>query len=365
MARRDRFRARRRRLIRKFRADGVDALLVTAAPNVYYLSGFRGEDSALLVTREEARLLTDSRFAEQAGQETAGIDIVVRKKGMMATAADQARRLDIGRLGVEARVMTLAQRSLLVERGRRLEVKPTHGWVEDLRVVKDAAEVAAIRRAAAIAAEAFERVLAGLTPGRTEIEVARELDRAMEDLGAEGPAFPTIVAAGERTSLPHARPTGRRIRRGEPVLVDWGARYEMYHSDLTRVVFVDRISPFFQRLYGLVLAAQRRAAAQVRPGRKAGRIDGVARTYLKAHRHGKHFGHGLGHGVGLEVHEAPSLHPGQEARLRAGMVITVEPGVYVPGRGGIRIEDLLLVTRKGRSSLAEIPKSLNASQINA
>ena len=361
MAQRDRFLPRRKRLLRKFAAEGIDALLVSGAANVYYLSGFRGDDSTLLVTPGRTSLLTDSRYAEQAGQETTRIEIVVQRRGMMRTAANLARKTGMARLGIEAHVLTLAQSDELKRWARRrIEVKATQGLVERLRMIKDAGEVAAIRRAIGIAEQAFRQVVAGWEPGRTEIEVARLLDRTMVELGSEGTAFPTIVAAGERTSLPHARPTTRRIRKGEPVLFDWGARVEMYCCDLTRVVFLDRISPFFKRLYTAVLAAQRRAIAQVRAGRKVGRIDALARTYLKAHRHGKHFGHGLGHGVGLEAHEDPRVQPGQNAPLRAGMVITVEPGVYVPGRGGVRIEDMVLVTRKGRSSLTKISKSLDS-----
>ena len=365
MAQRDRFLSRRKRLLRKFPLEGIDALLVSGAANVYYLSGFRGEDSALLVTPGGASLLTDSRYAEQAGQETTRIEIVVRRRGMMRTAADLALKTGPARLGVEAHVMTLAQSDELKRWTRRIEVKPTQGLVERLRMIKDAGEVAAVRRAIGIAEQAFRQIVAGWQPGRTEMEVARLLDRTMGELGSEGTAFPTIVAAGERTSLPHARPTTRRIRKGEPVLFDWGARVEMYCCDLTRMVFLDRISPFFKRLYNTVLAAQRRAMAQVRAGRKVSRIDALARSYLKAHRHGKHFGHGLGHGVGLEAHEGPRVQPGQNTPLRAGMVITVEPGAYVPGRGGVRIEDMVLVTRKGRASLTKVSKSLDSFLIKA
>ena len=365
MAPSDRLSTRRSRLARRLKAQDIEALLVTSVLNVSYLSGFRGDDSALLVTPEGGWLLTDSRYAEQAGQETRGIDIIVRRKGMMQTAASLARKIGISGLGVEASAISLAQAEELRRQARTVEVKPTAGQVEHLRMIKDAGEVAAVRRATDIAERAFRRVAAALAPGQTEIEIAHRLERAMEDLGAEGPAFPTVVAVGERTSLPHARPTSRRVRKGEPILVDWGARYDMYHSDLTRMLFIDRISPFFERIYALVLTAQRRAIAQVRPGRKAGRIDASVRTYFKAHRHAKHFGHSLGHGVGLEIHEAPGIRSGQDMPLRAGMVITVEPGIYVPGRGGVRIEDLLLVTRKGHVSLTKTPKSPGAFLIKA
>jgi Xaa-Pro aminopeptidase len=348
--------ARRARLIRRIRREKLDALLVTNVHNVRYLSGFRGEDSALLVTPERTLLLTDSRYTEQAESETCGIGIVVRKKAMMRVAAATARKAGVRTLGVEGRTMTLAEAEDLRKALPHVEVRPTRGMVERLRMIKDASEVAAISRAAEIADEAFRLTLPHVAPGKTERELALVLERTMQDLGADEPAFPTIVAAGERSSLPHARPTDRRLRRGEAVLFDWGARWRLYASDLTRVVFLDKIPDDFQRRYRLVLAAQRRALSRVRPGLSAGKLDAAARSYLKARRCGKYFGHSLGHGVGLEVHEAPGISPGQDTLLKPGMVITIEPGVYVPGQGGVRIEDLVLVTRNGPRILTASPK---------
>jgi Xaa-Pro aminopeptidase len=348
--------ARRARLLRRIRRERLDALLVTNVDNVRYLSGFPCDDSALLVAPERTYLLTDSRYAEQAEAETRGIGIVVRKKGMMPVAAVTARKAGVRTLGVEECVMTMAEAEELRKALRHVEVKPTRGMVEWLRIIKDASEIAAISRAAEIADEAFRLTLPHVTPGKTERELALILERTMQDLGAEGPAFPTIVAAGERSSLPHARPTDRRIRRGEAVLFDWGARWRLYASDSTRVVFLNRIQDDFQRRYRLVLAAQRRALARVRAGCSAGKLDAAARSYLKAHRSGKYFSHSLGHGVGLQVHEAPAIAPGQNILLKAGMVITIEPGVYVPGQGGVRIEDLVLVTRNGSRILTASPK---------
>jgi len=360
MASVDRCARRRRRLIKRFPSEGVDGLLVTTPENVFYLSGMRGDDSALLVTPSETFFLTDSRYAEEAAETVPALKLIVRTRSMMWTAALQTRRAGVGRLGVEACAMTLAQRDELATQARKVDIRPLRDTIEQLRLIKDASEVALIRRAMEIAERAFKLTLECVAPGRTEIEVAHHLERTMQGLGAEGPAFPTIVAAGERSSLPHAVPTDRRIQRGDAVLFDWGARYRMYCSDLTRIVFLDRISEFFKRIYPVVLSAQQRSLAHIRPGRKTGNIDYVARSYLKAHRHGKHFGHGLGHGVGLQVHEGPVLRSMNEAVLRPGMVVTVEPGVYMPGRGGVRIEDLVLVTRKGRSIITSLPKSLDA-----
>lgn len=348
---------RRTRLIRRFRQARIDALLVTCAENVRYLSGFRGQDSALLVASGRTALLTDGRYAEQAGQEVRGADILVRRKGLMSFAAQAARKTGIGRLGVEAAAMTLAQRETLDRDRGAMQIPPTCDLVERLRLVKDRSEIAALERAVEIAEEAFRLTLAGIAPGMTELQVAQSLDRTMADLGAEAPAFPTIVAAGERSALPHARPGPRKIRRNDAILLDWGARVNGYHCDLTRMVFLDTISGLFRRLYDAVLGAQRRGLARLRAGRRAGRIDASARVWLKAHRHGKHFTHGLGHGLGLVVHEAPALRPDSEEVLKPGMVCTVEPGVYLPGRGGVRIEDDVLITRTGRRVLTTLPKS--------
>jgi Xaa-Pro aminopeptidase len=348
--------ARRARLLRHIRREKLDALLVTNVHNVRYLTGFPSEDSALLVTPERTWLLTDSRYAEQAEAETRGIGIIVRKKAMMPVAAATARKAGVRTLGVEECVMTMAEARELRNALPHAEVKRTRGMVEQLRMIKDASEIAAISRAAEIADEALRLTLPHVAPGKTERQLALILERTMQDLGADGPAFPTIVAAGERTSLPHARPTDRRIRRGEAVLFDWGARWKLYASDSTRVIFLDGIPDDFQRRYRRVLAAQRRALARVKVGCSVGKLDAAARSYLKAHRCGKYFSHSLGHGVGLEVHEAPGIGPGQSVVLKAGMVITLEPGVYVPGQGGVRIEDLLLVTRTGAQILTASPK---------
>ena len=354
------FAARRRRLVKLLRREKLDALLATNSHNLYYLSGFRGEDSALLVADGEAHLVTDSRFTEQAGQETRGVRIITRRKGLMRAAAEVARRAGVGRLGIESAAMTVAELEELRRWTGKVQVTPVRGLVERLRVIKDASELAAIERAIAISEEAFRLTVQRLAPGVSELELARLLDRTMEELGAEQPGFETIVAFGERPSLPHARPSQRKLKRGEAVLFDWGARFQMYNADLTRMAFLDRIAPLYRRLHSVVLAAQRRAVRQVRSGRTAGAIDAVARNCLKAHRHGKHFGHSLGHGVGLDVHEAPTLARGQKTVLRPGMVITIEPGVYLPGEGGVRIEDMLRVTHSGHVSLTSLPRSVGA-----
>lgn len=360
MAKHDPHLKRRRALSRKFRNAGIDGLLVSGTENVRYLSGFRGEDSVLLVTRDAAALVTDGRYVEQAGSETTGLEILVRKKALMPAAARQARRMEIGRLGVEAGAVTLAQYESLREAAKSIALVSTAGLVERLRLLKDRDEVRAIERAVAVAEEAFLAVIGRLRPGMTEREVALSLDRTMTELGAEAPAFPTIVAAGKNSSRPHAVPTDRRIRRGDALLVDWGARVDGYHSDLTRMLFLARIPPIFRRMFPLVQGAQRRALTQMRPGRPLKQPDASARAHFKAHRHNRYFTHGLGHGLGLMIHEAPALASGNDQTLKPGMVCTVEPGLYRPGRGGVRIEDDVLITRNGHRVLTTLPKSLES-----
>lgn len=360
MTARDPLGRRRNRLIRRFEEARIDGLLVTNVQNVRYLSGFTGGDGALLVTPAETSLLTDGRYDEQAARETRGIEIRVRKKELMAFAAWTVRKAGVARLGVEAAAITLAESEALKQGLRKVELKPVSGLIEKLRIIKDRTEIATIRQAVWIAERAFLATLEQIEPGKTELAIARRLDRAMEDLDAEGPAFPTIVAAGKRSSLPHARPTNRKVRKGDAVLVDWGARLDGYHSDLTRMVFLDRISPWFKRLYEAVLGAQRRAIAQMRPGRRTGSVDASVRACLKAHRLNKYFTHGLGHGLGLMIHETPVLGARGQEVLKPGMVCTAEPGVYFPGRGGVRIEDDILITHKGHRVLTSLPKSLDA-----
>ena len=345
-------------LRRALRVYGVDAFLVTGVHNLRYLTGFTGDDSALLATRDQAFFLTDGRYTEQAEHETTGIEILERKRGLMSLAARTSARLGVRRLGIEADHLSVASHTDLGCHAPGVEITPVRSVVEGIRQVKSAREVRLTAEAVRVAEMAFARVLPALRPGRTELELARMLEDAMRDLGAEGPSFPTIVAAAERSSLPHARPTTRRIRRGDAVLFDWGALRESYTSDLTRVVFVDTISPFFERIYGIVLHAQRRAIRRVQPGLTAETIDHAARDYLKSRRHGKHFNHGLGHGLGLEIHELPVINGRSKTILKPGMIFTVEPGVYLPGRGGVRIEDDVLVTRDGHHVLTSTPKSL-------
>jgi len=355
--------ARRRRLTRKFANAGIDALLVASSANVRYLSGFTGEDSYLMVGRGWTALITDSRFAEQARRDCPDIEHVIRKGAMAKAVAGSLRGRGARRLGLESEHATLAMDAALGEVISPRRLRRTSRLVDGLRETKDDAEIRAIRRAVRAAQEAFVDLLAPgarALIGRSEADVAGELEYRMRQQGASGAGFPSIVAAGAHAALPHYRPGSARIRPSQAVLFDWGAVVDGYCSDLTRVVFTGRIPPQLGRIYEVVLQAQQAGIRAVRAGRSVRAVDAAARDVIAAAGFAQRFGHGLGHGVGLEVHERPAVSPRADSRLRKGHVIAVEPGIYIPGVGGIRIEDDVLVTRDGAKPLSDLPKALAA-----
>jgi Xaa-Pro aminopeptidase len=346
-----------RRLIRQ--AD-VSALLVTKGVNVRYLTGFTGEDSYLLLTDRDAIVVSDMRFATQLADECPGYELEIRAVGVsLAECVTRLiNRLAIPRLALEADALSVALYELFAAKIQMTQLRPCSGMVEQLREIKDRGEVQEIRRAVQVAQRAFQVVRAQMTPDQTEQLAAAELEYQIRKFGGEGCSFPPIVAVGPRAALPHARPSERRIAASDFVLIDWGARAAGYASDLTRVLVTGKISPKLQRVYGVVLTAQSRAIAAIRPGMPVCDVDAAARAVIADAGFGKYFGHGLGHGIGLEIHEAPRLAVGQSQRLRPGMVVTVEPGIYLPGWGGVRIEDDVLVTRDGHEVLTDVPKEL-------
>jgi len=257
----------------------------------------------------------------------------------------------------EANFFTYSDFEALTSRDKR-RFLPVVGLVEGLRERKDAGEIKMIKTATATAERAFLRLKQIIEPGATEKEVADELEMLLRREGAGESSFPIIVAAGKRASLPHARPGEHRIRENEAVLIDWGARFNFYNSDLTRVIFMGKISKKMRRVYETVLEAQRRAIDVIRPGVEIKEVDRAAREYIVSQGFGLRFGHGLGHGIGLEVHEAPTIGPKSKGRLRVGMVFTVEPAVYIPGWGGVRIEDMVRLTRTGCEVISRLSKGL-------
>jgi Xaa-Pro aminopeptidase len=333
----------------------LDCLLVTNLVNVRYLTGFTGTNAACVVSREERLFLTDFRYVERAEQEVSGFERVTGGRDLLADLAGRLR----GRAGFDdAHVTVRAHRKLLEKLGEGVELVPAGGLVERLRAVKDEDEGRAIGEAAKLADAVYELIPERGLAGRTELEVARELEAELRRRGAEDPAFPVIVAAGANGALPHATPRDVEIPRDTLVVVDMGAKLDGYCSDCTRTFATGSLDTRATEVYELVLAAQEKALEAVRAGAGVVEVDAAARDMIDAAGHAEHFGHGLGHGVGLEVHEAPRLAKTAEGELEAGNTVTVEPGVYLPGELGVRIEDLVAVTEEGCEVLTGFPKSL-------
>ncbi len=360
------FQQRRDRLRRKFRQAGIESLLVTNFTNVTYLTGFTGEDSYLLVRSDGDLLISDSRFTVQLQEECPDLDVKIRPRtqGIVQSSIKAIEKAKIATLGVESTAMNVAVYQRLTGGLSKTKVEPVSGLVESLREIKDKFEIQAIRRAVRQAERAILSVTAGLMPDQTELQVAADIEHTIRRFGGRKCSFPSIVAVGPRAALPHATPTERTIGESDFVLIDWGAREKQYVSDLTRIFVTGRISPKLERIYGIVLEAQRRAIRKIRPGVSMGEVDSAARSYIDQSGHGKNFGHGLGHGIGLDVHESPRLVDGQKQLLKAGMVVTVEPGIYLPGWGGVRIEDDVLVTRDGHEVLSSLTKELEDSVLS-
>jgi Xaa-Pro aminopeptidase len=362
---------RAERLAGELREHEIDVLLVATPVNVRYLTDFTGTNGLALIyadqrgpRRSKHRFLTDFRYATQSAAQVPDAfarEIVAGEmlEGLVEVLTSSSE--GGGRLGFDDASVTVKQHARLVELlGEGWELVPCAGAVERLRAVKDAGEIDRIRAASRLADEALRETLEAGLIGRTERDVAIELELRMRRLGAEGPSFPSIVASGAHGALPHAAPRAREIRKDVLVTIDWGALHDGYCSDCTRTYATgERISPRAREIYELVLAAQERALAAVRAGPNGKELDAVARELIEAAGEGEHFGHGLGHGVGIEVHEGPRLSRlASEDPLLAGNVVTVEPGVYLPGRLGVRIEDLVVVTGDGQEVLTRLSKEL-------
>ncbi len=361
----DRFPRRRDALRAKLAAEKIAALLVVDPTNVAYLTGFTGDSTYLIVARDREIALSDGRFTTQLEQECPRLEAYIRPntREMTQAVAEVAGKLGLASLGFEAAHLSVAAHLKLKEELKTVELAPKLDLVESLRQIKDDAELAAIREAVAIAQDAFLRLKGELRPEDSEKAAADRLDAHMRTLGATGTSFPTIVAVGRRAALPHARPTAEtRIGDDDFVLIDWGACGRSYKSDLTRVVVTGNVTPKFEEVYGIVLAAQERAIAAIRPGAKSQDVDAEARSFIERAGFGRFFDHGLGHGIGMDVHEGPRLRRESPTILEPGMVVTVEPGVYLPEWGGVRIEDDVLVTPDGREVLSNLPRELDSAR---
>jgi len=350
---------RRRRLARELERRKLDALIISTGPNVRYLTGFTGSNAALLVSSAaEAFLFTDPRYQLQVAQE-ATCNFRVARGPLLPPLMALACRKRLLRLGFEKGRLTFAEFELLEENlFLEASLQPVAGLVERQRMIKSASEICLMRRSARTNSKAFTRAMRKARPGVTEAELAAELDYQMRLLGAHKPAFDTIVAFGARTAFPHAQPAANRLATNQLLLIDMGASQDGYASDMTRMAFLGTPGGKVRRLYGAVLEAQRVAIEAVRPGVPASQVDAAARRVLSARGLEKAFIHSSGHGLGLEVHEPPRLGRRDKTRLAAGMVLTIEPGAYLDGFGGVRIEDTAVVTPTGCEILTLTPKEL-------
>jgi len=345
------FAARQKQLRNALAESRLDAILITHLPNIRYLCGFTGSSGALWVSSSSAVFFSDSRYTEQARAEVQGAKVVIHRKALLSAVAEWALRKHRGSrqvLGVEGEhlSMAVAQNLAKLLAGKyRLRACPP--LVERARMIKDVDEIRAIREAVDLGAALFDEALGAIRPGATELEVAAAVELAARRGGAEAMSFETIVAAGRRSALPHGRASEARIGAPGFVVCDFGVILHGYCSDRTRTVWVGRESSEARKTYEAVLEAQAAAISAVRPGATASEVDGAARKVLKKRKLAQYFTHSTGHGVGLEVHEAPRIASGMKEVLRPGMVITIEPGVYLSGKWGIRIEDMILVTEKG------------------
>lgn len=354
---------RRRRLaalLEGLTAAHVDGLLVTSLANVRYLTGFSGSSALLLVSQREALLITDFRYQTQAAEEVGdSARVLIEPQSLWAGLWQQlGQQPGIQVLGFESAHLLHRDFQRLMEAGARWQWRPTLDLVETLRERKDPEEVRLIERAANVAIRALERTLAEVRVGMTELQVAGVLERALRDEGSEGFPFPSIVASGSRSALPHARATSARVREGDLLLLDFGAEVEGYCADITRTVVVGRASDEQREIYDVVRRANEQASHSIRAGMTGRDADAIARGYIEQRGYGDLFGHGLGHGVGLEVHEAPRLSRTADGALAEGAVVTIEPGVYRPGWGGVRIEDDVVLDAAGPRILTMFTREL-------
>ncbi|MFC1674904.1 M24 family metallopeptidase [Candidatus Omnitrophota bacterium] len=329
--------------------EGLDGMLVASPSNISYLSGYASRDSYLLISPKENIYITDFRYANEA---RACLDrsfkVMKVQLSIFKRIAILCEELKLKRVAFEERVMPFAEiEKIREESSKKFEFIPKHGIIEQLRRIKSADELRKLKAAVRITIEAMRFIKDFIQPGRREIEIAGELERFIRYNGAKSAAFDIIVASGPNSAFPHHIASQRKLKNDEPVLIDMGVDYLGYKSDLTRMFFLGRITPLVRKIYEIVLAAQERAIKSIRPATKMRIVDSAARQYITRRGYGGFFGHNLGHGIGLDVHEEPCISSREESKLSAGMLFTVEPAVYLPGKFGIRIEDVALVTGRG------------------
>ncbi len=336
----------------------INAYLITGRMDHFYVTGFTGEDSAVLITKRDVHIITDRRFETSSKSEVGWAKRHFRKGLLPEEVGNVCKKLRLKTLHIQPGVVTVADQQEFRKRVRPTRLANAPDVFGQLRRIKDWEELKVTREAIRVAEEAFKTTRRSIRVGQTERQIAARLEYEMQKRGASGCAFPSIVAEGPNAALPHAVPGPRKVKKNSVILIDWGATYNFYRSDLTRMVFVGTIPPKIRKIYNVVLEAQQKAIAAVKPGERMCDVDGVARRHIKKCGYGKYFGHGLGHGLGLDVHEPPRLSWMSDEKLTAGMVVTVEPGIYLPGIGGVRIEDDIVVTARGCQVLTTLSKEI-------
>ncbi len=338
----------------------IDALLVTSSSNRFYLSGFKGSSGVLLITKDEAILVTDFRYKTQAAEQAEGYRVVMHTDPIPQEVAKLTKELFVRKLGFEQDHVTYSTYRTYEKQldDNTTELVPVSGLVEKLRLIKDESEIKIVKDAASIADAAFSHIIEYIRPGLTEREVSNELEFFMRKNGAISSSFDIIVASGYRSALPHGVASDKKIETGELVTLDFGAYYKGYCSDITRTVAIGNVSDELKEIYQVVYDAQMLGMKGIKPGMTGKDADALTRDYIASKGYGDYFGHSTGHGIGLDVHEGPALSMKSDTILEPGMLVTVEPGIYISGLGGVRIEDDALITKDGNESLTYSTKTL-------
>ncbi len=342
---------------KKFEKHGLDGILISNIDNVRYLSGFTGSEGSLLITRNGNFFLTDSRYMTQASEQTRGF-VVKKYEKREEAISNLASDLKINTLGFEPQYVTFEVYSKLLKELEGTDLTPIDEGLDSLRERKADSEIELIKEAIRIASESYLKLMKKIEIGVEEREIALEMEYLMRRMGAEKVSFDTIVASGKRSALPHGIATHKKIENGDLILIDYGAGYQGYYSDETQTVVVGKPTAKQEKIYEVVREAQEKAFEKIRPGVAVREVDSAARDHIKKAGFGEYFGHGTGHGVGLAVHESPRISPLGKGVLEEGMVFTVEPGIYIPDWGGVRLEDMVRVTSGGYEKLTTLPKNL-------
>lgn len=343
------------KLRKALEANELDAILITSPINRRYISGFTGSAGAVLVSLNDARFITDFRYTEQAGAQAEGYKVIEHKQGLLTEIKNQLQEMNVKRLGFEKDHTTYGQFETYKDTFETVLI-PVSGMVEEIRIIKTQEELEIMKHAAKIADDAYHHIQSFIKPGVKEIEISNELEFFMRREGAVSSSFDTIVASGYRSAMPHGVASEKEIQSGELVTLDYGALYNGYCSDITRTVAVGEVTDELRKIYDIVLEANLRGVKETKAGMTGKEADALTRDYITEMGYGENFGHSTGHGLGMEVHEAPSLSYRSNRTLKPGMVVTVEPGIYVAGIGGCRIEDDIVITEKGNERLTHSTK---------